>query len=76
MPAREVDLTFMGKKKKGKSFHTMTPEERQQYNAKYREENSYTITCSCGATLKAISFYNHKKTKQHTDYVSSSSQIA
>lgn len=61
-----VDLTYRKKKTK-----PMSCEDRQKYNEKYREENSYSISCECGASVKAMSFYNHKKTKQHIEFVKS-----
>jgi len=41
----------------------------REYNRKYREAHSDTITCPCGAEYKEISKYNHFGSKKHQDYL-------
>ena len=40
-------------------------EKMKEYNLKYRERHSGSMTCQCGAVFREISKYNHLRSKAH-----------
>jgi hypothetical protein len=45
-------------------------EKMKEYNQKYREKHSGSMTCACGAVFREISKYNHLRSKGHLQWSS------